>query len=429
MKKILSLILAGCLSATLVNAQSLSHSDFLTKVVEYSNLIKSAQHRSDAAAFNTAAAKTNMLPSISGSSSFNYQFNPSPMSLGVTSIDLKKDGYDAQVGVVQNVYSGGAARSQVNIAKEQEKLYSFAKSQTLEGVIYQAEAQYWTTAAYAEMLKVMQEYVLIVGKLGIIINNRFEQGAASKTDHLMVETRKKEAELQLSNTKKSYEVAVQNLNIMMGVEPEQHVGALDSIGILLPVASFSHFDSVLANRADFRIAEKNISLQEHATKVTLSKYYPQLVAGVKETWGTQSLNISGDTRFNTIAFAQLNVPIFSWFQRSKVKSQNVALIHALESQKDIVVDNARSELNNAVTSLKQSYEQISVARTNLDYATQSLDLNTYSYEQGRLGILDVLSAQLSWIQAYTSTINAYLSNKLAIAGYNKALGNLDKQVK
>lgn len=426
MKKILTFILLFCLYTLHSKGQTLTNMQYKKMVLEYSNQIKSATQQYNSASYGTKAAKTGYLPNISGAGSYNYQFNPAPLALGGSSIDMKKSGYDAQVGIIQNIYSGGGVRSQVNIASTQEQIAKLAQSQTIEAVNYQAEVQYWTTSAYAEMLKVAHKYVTIVGELGVIIRNRFEMGAASKKDQLMVDTRLKEAELQFSYATKNFEVAAQNTNILMGIDPNQNLGTLDSIASLITVPIYGNIDSVLNNRADYNIAQSSIKLQEHITQAANSRYLPQLVAGVKETWGTSAINISGNTRFTTIAFAQLNVPIFHWFERSKVKSQNVAIGYALESQKTIVVDKAKSELNNAITSLKQSFEQIEISKTNLSYATQSLELNTYSYEQGRIGIIDVLSAQLSWIQAYTNIINAYLSNKIAIASYTKALGNLNQ---
>lgn len=427
MKKIYILAVAAASTLPAFAQNTLTSAQYKEKVIGYSNQIKKSAEQMDAAAYNTKSAKTGFLPSVSATGSYNHQFNAAPLSFGPTAIDLKPNAYDLNVGVVQNIYAGGAVRNQVKIAKSQEEVYALAKSQTIEGVVYQAEASYWTTSAYGEMRDAMKQYVSIVEKLATIITNRFDFGAASKKDQLMVDTRLKEAQLSLSVAEKNYEISLQNLNILMGVDPNAVVAALDSIDIAMAVPEYASFDSVLTNRPDFRIAEKNIAIQEYATKATLAKFYPQLVAGVKETWGTQSININGDTRFNTIAYAQLNVPIFNWFQRSKERSKNMALTRSLESQKAIVVDNARSELTNAVTSLRQSFDQISVAKANLDYAAQSLDINTYSYEQGRIPILDVLSAQLSWIQAYTNTINAYLQNKIAIASYNKALGNLSQQ--
>ena len=43
-------------------------------------------------------------------------------------------------------------------------------------------------------------------------------------------------------------------------------------------------------------------------------------------------------------------------------------------------------------------------------------------KEGRLTILDVLSAQLTWVQAYTNLIQSYYEQKIALADYRKATG-------
>ena len=41
--------------------------------------------------------------------------------------------------------------------------------------------------------------------------------------------------------------------------------------------------------------------------------------------------------------------------------------------------------------------------------------------RGKANMVDVLSAQLSWTQAHTNLINAYLSEKMAVAEYRKVI--------
>ena len=69
--------------------------------------------------------------------------------------------------------------------------------------------------------------------------------------------------------------------------------------------------------------------------------------------------------------------------------------------------------------------QIATARSNLDVARENLSLNTFSYNEGVLTILDVISAQLSWLQAYTNAVTAHFNEKVAISAYKKAIGRYD----
>ncbi len=52
-------------------------------------------------------------------------------------------------------------------------------------------------------------------------------------------------------------------------------------------------------------------------------------------------------------------------------------------------------------------------------AGENLDLSTYSYGEGLVTILDVLQAQLSWIQIYTNAIQAYYSHAVAVSDYRR----------
>ena len=80
------------------------------------------------------------------------------------------------------------------------------------------------------------------------------------------------------------------------------------------------------------------------------------------------------------------------------------------------------EVAKAWTSLTENTRQIDIAKENCKLAEENLDLNTFSYTEGRLTILDVLSAQLTWVQAYTNLIQSYYEQKIALADYRKATG-------
>mgnify|MGYP000302553494 FL=1 len=56
---------------------------------------------------------------------------------------------------------------------------------------------------------------------------------------------------------------------------------------------------------------------------------------------------------------------------------------------------------------------------NLKIAGENLDISTYSYNEGQATILDVLQAQLSWIQIYTNTITAQFNYAVAVSAYKR----------
>ena len=72
-------------------------------------------------------------------------------------------------------------------------------------------------------------------------------------------------------------------------------------------------------------------------------------------------------------------------------------------------------MTGALTKVDESEKMVTTAKTNMDFAQENLDLITFSYNEGKASIVEVLSAQLSWTQANTNMINAYLANKMSSA--------------
>ena len=90
------------------------------------------------------------------------------------------------------------------------------------------------------------------------------------------------------------------------------------------------------------------------------------------------------------------------------------------------MDNTRDQISqevaNSWTSLTENTKQIEVAQEACHIAEENLELNTFSYNEGKLPILDVLSAQLSWIQSYSNLIQTWYQQKTSLAKYNKVIG-------
>ena len=84
-----------------------------------------------------------------------------------------------------------------------------------------------------------------------------------------------------------------------------------------------------------------------------------------------------------------------------------------------MTDNITEELSAALTKLTETESQVKTAKENMSLANENLDLATFSYNEGKASMVDVLSAQLSWTQAHTNLINAYLAEKMAVAEYKK----------
>ena len=400
-------------------AQTLTVEEHRAKVLEYNQDIKQSREAVKAAIYALKGVKTGFFPKLQLSGNYSYQIEDVEFMQGV---DLKHNNYSAEAALSQNVYAGSMVRKQQEAAKLQKAIARLGEELTTDNIVYAADVSYWTLAANESLFYISQEFVLIVKELDGIVQKRFDEGAISKTDLLMVKTRLKEAELQESTRNMNYQTAMQSFKIMMGVPLEEKWVIIDSIQKPVIVPGLQSLEVALKRRADYQIAVQDFNLTKQQTKIIRSKYLPQLAVGVKETWGTPLINVSGDEKFATVAFAKLSMPIFNWGEKRQYVKQNRAMETSKELAMSKVEDQVKEELANAWVKLNENWKQVEIANSTLEIARENLKLNTFSYNEGKLPILDVLSSQATWLQAYTNVVSANYQYKVAYAEYVRILG-------
>ena len=422
MKKIY-LIVGAMLWGGIVDAQTLSVEQYRQKVLEYNQDIQKSQQAVNGALYSLKGIRTGFFPKLDITGNYSYQLEKVEFLPGT---DLKHDNYGVEAGLVQNVYSGSAVRKQYDVAKLQHAIAQLSVEHTVDNMIYAADVSYWSVAANRNLYELSEQFVQIVRELYEIVNKRFEEGAISKTDVLMVQNRLKEAELQLNTNSTNYKTALQSLNIMMGVEPDAAVVLTASIQKVLWVPKQEGLNKALERRADYQSAIMGIEMAKLQTDMARSKYLPQLAVGIKEKYGTTLLNVDGKAQWATTAYAQINIPVFHWGEMR----QNVRLSRTQEWTKELersqLKDQVSKELNNAWVNVIEISKKLEIVYSSLDIAKDNLTLNTFSYNEGKLPIIDVLSAQVSWLQAYTNVVSVNYQYKVALAEYAKALGGTDR---
>lgn len=393
---------------------------YRAKVEAYSQVLKQQKLRTMASTEERKITHTGFLPhiDINADGTLNISdLNAWNEPLG----EYRNHTYQGVFVVSQPLYTGGALNAQQKIAKADEKLSLLNEELTLDQIHYQSDAVYWNASASLAMLQAADTYQNIVKQQHDIIQDRFDDGMISRTDLLMISTRLKEAELQYIKARQNYTLALQRLNILMGIEPNAPVDSIYTIDAASTPIQILSLENVLQRRADYESTEVNIEKSLAQRKAALSQYNPQLNMYFSGGWATATPNLGYDVSFNPIIGINLNIPIFRWGARLKTNRQQKAYIEIQKLQQSYVTDIINEELSAALTKLKETEYQVKTARENMNLANENLDLVSFSYNEGKSNMVDVLSAQLSWTQAHTNLINAYLAEKMAVAEYKKVI--------
>ena len=419
-KQLIALSLLCCYQLLTAQPAFLSRDSYRAKVEAYSQLLKQQREKTQASQLATKIAHTGFLPQISLQADGTLNLNDlrawnEPVG------EYRNHTYQGQFVVSQPLYSGGSLRAQQRMAQADERLENCQEKLTLDQLHFQSDAVYWNAAASLAMLQAADNYLQIVKEQYRLTQDRFTDGMIDRTDLLLISTRLKEAELQYIKARQNHTLALQKLNILMGHEPEAAVDSLTRIDEPVVCTSFLPLQNVLERRADFQRTAINITKSQAQRKNALSQFNPQLSMYFSGGWATATPNLGYDVSFNPIVGIHLSVPLFQWGARLKTNRRQKALIQIQRLQQSYVADGIKEELAEAQVGLEETACQVKTATENMKLAEESLDLISFSYTEGKANMVDVLSAQISWTQARTNLINAYLAQKMAVARYQQVI--------
>ncbi len=425
MKKVFLIILSIFLSTHLTLAQEkfISPEVFSQRVLDYSIQIKQSKLDSESSRKMTEAIRSSLLPFIELSATGQYKIGDNSMNFAGTPLDMPRESYGIDVNVIQNIYNGRKIYNSLKANQIMEEVAKTAELLTVENVLYSSQIAYWNSSAKKSLYWMNSRYYKINQELEAVLKERFDEGLISITDLLQVQARLKEAEFGMLESKKSYSISLQNMNVMMGLDPYYNT-ELSDITQLEPITTPDDIDDIPLNRPEYLISKLNTKYLERELKITQAEYSPSFSVGIKESWGTSALNFDGKKDFRTTAFASLNIPIFHWGARYKKVASKRALITKSELEGKKIIDNILSNITNSTASFQISQQQIIIAKKAQEIALENLEINIFSYKEGKVPIIDVLTAQVSWLQSYSNYIKAELQLRIAYSDYIKASGIL-----
>lgn len=423
MKKITLIAIAFFCTISGFSQEFMTLEQYREKVLEYSQIVKQSKENVKMSASQIKEAKSNLYPRIDAAADFNYLINKIDFDLGAgQSLDVSRIGYGVSTTVSQNVYSGGVVRKQVNALEMNKRIAEYSLELTRENISYAADLSYWSLSAVASFKKAAVDYLEIIQQTYKIIKDRYDDGLISKNDLLMIESRLQAAEYQLSSVSSQFKEASINLNLLMGADADNVVLVDTLLGHPTILPKYRDLQSVLENKASFAIADENVDLANQSLKITRSQYLPKIAVGVKGQIATPSLNITGEGQLAAVAFAQVSVPIYAGSHKKHQSAVAVSKIRVSEYERQKVIDDIYKGLSVAWSNLSNTYNQIEIAHNSLNISEESLDLNTFSYNEGVLELLDVLSSQITWLDAYNNLISTHFSFIQAQVTYKQAIG-------
>ncbi len=409
--RIVILLLAVAVACSAQSQTLFSLSAYRDSVYLNSMDISNAAVEVERATAEEHIAKTDFLPSLTASGSFTTDFRRSG------SADLW--GFTLQPRIEQILYAGGGVRATYRRAETRSDIAVENEQTMWLNVRNMAERAYYSLSAMQLYRAATREYVAIIRSLYRVVEERFREGYVAKGDMLQVETRLSEAEYSLLEMDNNYEVALHRFNALRGETDGGDVALSNSILDSVAMPARATVEQMLDQRPDMRSAALSTLAAEYGVKATRAQYNPRLTAGVSGSWQTYSPNASAKTYVDGALVIGLSVPLFHWGERRAAVATARADVRRAENGMEQLRRDAAEQEADGWSAMTSSYSQIQSSLHNLAIAAENLSISTYSYREGQATVLDVLQAQISWLQLYTNAITARFNYAVAVSDYHR----------
>lgn len=426
MKKIIALVVIGCVSCNIVAAQgssTYSLSQLIDSARSNNIALRNAARSITSAQEQRKEAFTKYFPTVSGSAAW-FDASKSLISTevsipGAGSLPLNyiKDGVLGSVTAVQPVFAGCKIVNSNKLAKVGEESSLLQKRISQNEVDKTAEAYFWQMVTLQEKLKTVAAVEKMLNDIHKDVDVSVKAGVALRNDLLQVQLRQNEVE--------SNKLKLNNGLSLVRMLIAQYCGLRDTSFLLnynseatSPLALKQNHEQALPNTAEYQLLDKQVEAAKLEKKLAVGQYAPSIGIGAGYSYN----NLMDKGKNNGTIFATVSVPLSDWWGGSHaIKRKKIAYQQAIDEQQDksqlLVI-----HMQNAWNSVKEAYKQLNIAERSIEQSDENLRLHRDFYKAGTATMSDLLEAQMLYQQAQDQRTDAFADYQNSILAYKQAIG-------
>jgi outer membrane protein TolC len=250
-------------------------------------------------------------------------------------------------------------------------------------------------------------------------------GVVPQIDVLRSQVEMQTQQQRLLTAQNDFEKQKLSLARAIGLETGQSYSLTDKIPFVPapPLALEQEIARAYQFRADYRSAQQQVKAAELAKKAARGEGLPSI--DVDANYGT--IGPSPITNHGTFAAgASLTVPIF---QGGKVRAdvlQADAVLQQRKAQADDLRGRIEYEVRNALLDLQNAAQQVNVAQSSIQLATQQLAQSRDRFSAGVADTIEVVQAEEALASANDNYINSVFAHNLAKLSLARAVGVAEK---
>lgn len=397
----------------------------VTIALANNEILAEAEADVQAAEGSYRVARSGLLPSLSGSLSWQRSYPAREVSVGVFR-ELKYGG-SLGVNANQTIFSlptiASTSSSHRSLKAAREDLRT-----SRDDIEVTAREQFYTLLAAMKSADVESRAVKLTEEQLNRAETLFRLGSVARTDVLQAQVNLAEAEQAATNAINSVAIEHGNLALVMGLDPREEF-VIDSTLALLPGEPTGTLDEWVArareSRSDLRAAKYRV--EGAALSVTAAR--GQRLPSIGANWNYGRSSSSDDEFLRDALYSTnwtfalgLNLDLFDGFSTSGQIQSAIAARRRNQEAYDRLDKEIVLQVREAYLSIANETENVAAAETSVSLAAENLRLQQALYESGAGTLLEWDNARQDLRRAQLTLIQAQINLLLANVRFERSLG-------
>ena len=422
-KKLAALVAGGLFSLSFASAsaaetRSLALSESVELALENNRSIKSSVTDVDAADWAYHEARRTAGPKLTLSTQGNR--------VGGKAYKMYDHDYAFRSSAALSfpLYTGGSIERGIEAARYGVNNADLVLEGTKQAVRYQTTGQYFKALEYRNLIKVGEMSVANLKSHLANVNAQYKVGTVARSDVLASQVSLANAEQSLVNVTNNYDVAIAELNKIIGLPTDTKLSLADELAYRKYDLSLEDCtEYALAHRADGIAADYAVRQANAAMEATRGASLPQVSAAASRTVGGDSLFSNNTDSADTWSIGiQANWAAFDNNVTQAQVNQKRAAVHKLQQAAEDTREQIALDVQTAYLSLLAAEKNIKTTNVAVEHAVEDFKIAQVRYTAGVGTNLDVTDADEKLVAAQTNYYDALYNYNLSKAALDRAMG-------
>ncbi len=333
-------------------------------------------------------------------------------------VSLLENGTVANAMITQSVYAGGRIRNGNKLARLGIEAANLQHDILENEVIQQTEYIYWQIVSLQEKKETLFVLSVLLDTLHKDVKSAVDAGLIMPNDLLKVNMKKNECALNLKKMNDGISLLKMALGQYTDIDWQTMVLTDTLGGSPAPESFFCEAQQAVAQRNETRLLDLSVEAESLKKKMTMGAALPSLAIGGACLHHT----LFNKGNYNMIAFAVLQIPITDWYKTAvNMKKHDLEKEIALNNRYDLA-QKMELQTNQAWFALQQSWQQIDLAKSNVEQAEANLKITKDYYEAGLSTLSELLEAQTLLKSIRDEYVDCCIAYKINLLKYRQLCG-------